>query len=210
MKTLSLDPHPLLPHCRGAPNLVSEKSWLTWLEHNMNSQRECGRVPPEFGWDHRAGSAARLIQMIQLIVCWSEWILACSHGKLCHHGVGDRRISQPKPNWRLGGDWHQSSSSTSPGQHWEVWDHAYCTVWALMRKTGRRRTILMQLKERRIQRQVQRGISILWDRIRVVEWTVQGAVLKLGIFSTIFCDVWRQPKGAACHCSMACHPHVQR
>ncbi|CAL1129516.1 unnamed protein product [Cladocopium goreaui] len=48
----------------------------------------------------------------------------------------------------------------------------YCL--ALMRKTGRRRTILMQLKERRIQRQVQRGISILWDRIRVVEWTVQG------------------------------------
>ena len=57
----------------------------------------------------------------------------------------------------------------------------YCL--ALMRKTGRHRTILMQLKERRIQRQVQRGISILWDRIRVVEWTVQGAVLSLELES---------------------------
>ena len=40
------------------------------------------------------------------------------------------------------------------------------------------RTLLLQLRERRMQRQVQKEIVIPWEDIKVVEWTAQGRLVK--------------------------------
>ena len=40
------------------------------------------------------------------------------------------------------------------------------------------RSVLLQLKERRLKRQVQKSLPIRWDRIRVVEWSCHGRSVK--------------------------------